>query len=185
MVCGEGALAGLALLLIWLCDLPLCGTILWSIADAAIGALLSIPMIVGMLIFLRLPTRSSAEMRRFCDAILRPIFHVCRWPELLLISLVAGVTEELLFRGALQTIATSWWGPTLALLASSVLFGLLHPFSIVYVVFAALMGAYLGALWLVFGNLLVPMLAHGAYDFVMLLMVVKDPVRWLGAHESR
>ena len=37
----------------------------------------------------------------------------------------------------------------------------------------AIAGLYLGALWLVSGNLLAPILAHACYDFLALLWFLK------------
>ncbi|MEC7377933.1 MAG: CPBP family intramembrane glutamic endopeptidase, partial [Pseudomonadota bacterium] len=45
---------------------------------------------------------------------------------LVLLSVLAGVGEELLFRGAVQGWLVAHTGPVTALLAASVLFGLVH-----------------------------------------------------------
>jgi hypothetical protein len=42
----------------------------------------------------------------------------------------------------------------------------LHAVTVTYAVLATAVGAYLGWLALTTGNLLVPMIAHGLYDFV-------------------
>jgi membrane protease YdiL (CAAX protease family) len=55
----------------------------------------------------------------------------------------------------------------------SVLFGIMHWISRAYAVFATILGFYLGWLWIASGNLLVPIVAHGLYDFVALVYVVK------------
>jgi membrane protease YdiL (CAAX protease family) len=56
-----------------------------------------------------------------------------------------------------------------------VLFGLLHPITPTYAVLAALMGAYLGGVWLASGNLLVPIVAHALYDFIALAYLLAPP----------
>jgi membrane protease YdiL (CAAX protease family) len=59
----------------------------------------------------------------------------------------------------------------LALLATSLLFGLVHFASRSYAVMASIMGLYLGILFQLTGNLLAPVVAHATYDFVALLWV--------------
>ena len=60
------------------------------------------------------------------------------------------------------------------LLAASVLFGLAHPITPAYAVLAAMIGVYLGWLWLAFDkNLLVPITAHALYDFLALIYLVR------------
>jgi membrane protease YdiL (CAAX protease family) len=60
-----------------------------------------------------------------------------------------------------------------ALAAASLLFGVGHWLSASYAILASLIGAYLGTLFLLSGNLLVPMLAHAAYDVVALLVLAR------------
>jgi membrane protease YdiL (CAAX protease family) len=93
--------------------------------------------------------------------------------ELALLALIAGFSEEVLFRGVLQVGLTDWLSPTGALLASSVVFGLVHWASRAYAVFAGVMGVYLGLLFLVQQNLLSPIVTHASYDFVALLLVAR------------
>ena len=46
-----------------------------------------------------------------------------------------------------------------------------------YGVLAALIGVYLGWVWLASGNLLAPVVAHALYDFVALVVLVRGP-KW-------
>jgi membrane protease YdiL (CAAX protease family) len=96
--------------------------------------------------------------------------------DLALLSLVAGIGEELLCRGVLQPVLGRWLGPAFGLAAASLLFGLLHPVSWLYIVLAGLLGAYLGFLYLATGNLLGPIVAHALYDFVVLVYIVRRPL---------
>ena len=87
-----------------------------------------------------------------------------------MIAALAGIGEETLFRGVIQAaVAQHVGGPRgvwLGLLVAAVLFGLLHPVTPMYAVLAGAIGLYLGWLWLVGGNLLLPIVTHGVYDFV-------------------
>lgn len=85
------------------------------------------------------------------------------------ISLLAGVGEEFLFRGVFQGAISRWWGQEIGWWVASLLFGLAHFVSIWYALLATISGLYLGWLWLHFDNLMVPVVAHGVYDFFALL----------------
>lgn len=88
--------------------------------------------------------------------ILKPL----QWPDLIWLGLLPGLSEELLFRGVmLSDLGLN----TVALLVSSVFFGLLHfsgPQHWPYVVWATVVGLILGYSALATGNLLVPIVAH-------------------------
>jgi membrane protease YdiL (CAAX protease family) len=49
----------------------------------------------------------------------------------------------------------------------------LHALTPTYALLAVLAGAYLGGVWLLSGNLLVVIVAHGIYDFVALLYLLR------------
>jgi membrane protease YdiL (CAAX protease family) len=104
---------------------------------------------------------------------LRPYFAGSTWGDLALVSLAAGMGEELLFRGLLQELLAIWVCPWIGLLLVSLLFGMAHFISRAYAVLAALMGAYLGGLSLVCDNLLVPIVAHALYDFLALMYLLR------------
>jgi len=55
------------------------------------------------------------------------------------------------------------------IVAASAVFGLLHPLGLAYVVWAAGVGAGLGALFLATGSLLAPAAAHGVYNLLALV----------------
>ncbi len=119
------------------------------------------------------------------DDLIVPMFQNCTWVELAAISLLAGLGEELLFRGVFQAAMAQWTGDFLphspaaamvgdwiALVAVAILFGLLHAVNVAYAVLATLMGLYLGWLWMATGNLAVPIVAHAVYDFLALVYIL-------------
>jgi membrane protease YdiL (CAAX protease family) len=111
------------------------------------------------------------------DEMLVPMFRDCRYTQLAILAALAGVGEEMLFRGVIQAAAASWiggpYGIELGLLIAAVLFGLLHFITPTYAALAGLIGLYLGGLWLAVGNLLTPIVVHGLYDFLALAYLVK------------
>jgi hypothetical protein len=111
-------------------------------------------------------------LRRLCeavDALVMPLFAQCNWLDFLLISLMAGLGEEALFRGVIQGPLANHLPPWAAIALGAVLFGLVHWITFSYAVFAAILGAYLGWLFWQFDNLLVPMIVHALYDFAALM----------------
>jgi membrane protease YdiL (CAAX protease family) len=78
----------------------------------------------------------------------------------------------MLFRGVFQAVLSRWAGTAVGLALASALFGLLHAITFTYAVLAGLAGAYLGALWLWTDNLLVSILVHALYDFVLLVYLI-------------
>ncbi|MFB6128023.1 MAG: lysostaphin resistance A-like protein [Halolamina sp.] len=93
--------------------------------------------------------------------------------------LLVGPAEELLFRGTVQGLLRDSWGPRAAVAAASLVFGAIHYWSVVgggpverllYVAVAAVLGAVLGMLYEVTGNLVVPALAHGAYNATLFVI---------------
>jgi len=91
--------------------------------------------------------------------------------------LLAGLGEEMLFRGVVQQALANWIGSPagvwIALGIAAVLFALAHSITVAYAVLAGLIGLYLGGIWLVSDNLLVPITTHALYDFMVLLYLVR------------
>jgi membrane protease YdiL (CAAX protease family) len=141
--------------------------------DALIGALATAPLFLLFQALLRSPWRHFEGIRAFLENHLRPVFG--RWTvgQLALVSLTAGCSEEVLFRGVLQGGLTQLLGPPLALVCASLLFGLCHLVTRPYGVLTAVIGLYLGGLWLLTGNLLAPITAHALYDFLALVYFLR------------
>jgi membrane protease YdiL (CAAX protease family) len=175
----EGGLAGLALLLGWLFQQPPLADCRWNAAALAIGVVATLPMLAVFVTVTRWPVGPLARMRRILDEFIMPLFSGCTLLGLAALSVLAGLGEEMLFRGVLQPVLGRWLGQPGGLLAASALFGLLHPITPTYIVLAAGLGLYLGWLALTTGNLLVVILAHALYDFLVLVYLLhrQRPVR--------
>jgi CAAX protease family protein len=173
----EGGLGVLALVVGWALDRPLGELIDWTVTGALWGAAAALPPIVLLLVCVRIPVWPFSDVAEVIDRMLTPMFRDIGLVNLAMISALAGLGEELLFRGLLQQGLANWiGGPAgvwIALAAASIIFGLVHPVTPTYAVLATLMGAYLGWLWIDTENLLVPIAAHGVYDFLTLTYIVK------------
>ena len=66
---------------------------------------------------------------------------------------------------------------------ASVFFGLVHPISFTYMVIVAILGLYLGTVWILSGNLLTVMITHALYDFAALAYLLR--IRPYGRADSR
>jgi membrane protease YdiL (CAAX protease family) len=173
----EGGLAVLALFIGGLFSQPPLETFTFDITAALIGVAATIPLLVLFYVLMRWPIGPMAPIRRFSLEVLCPVLSPCTVPDLGAISLLAGVGEEMLFRGTLQAALARESNLWLGLLAASVLFGVLHAITPAYAVMASVMGAYLGVLWLATGNILTPMIVHALYDFLVLWYLMAGPGR--------
>ena len=90
-----------------------------------------------------------------------------------MLATVAGIGEELLFRGLIQNALARLIPSPASLLATSILFGLAHFVTSTYALIAGLMGLYLGGLFLLQGSLVAPIVTHAVYDFFALLLVAR------------
>lgn len=154
------------------------------------GIAAALPMLIAIEIFKRIPWQPIKDLETLGDDEMLQTMLTLRPAELFAICLAAGVGEELLFRGWLlpwlagETLAK---GPSaiaeldvaspalwVAVIGSSLVFGLVHPITKLYVVVAAVMGVYFALLLLGTGNLLVPIVAHAAYDLAQLLLAARQ-----------
>ena len=86
---------------------------------------------------------------------------------------MAGIGEEVFFRGFLQGSLARVVNPWIALALVSALFGVVHMVSIGYAIFAGPLGFYLGMLLLLTGNLFVAVAVHTLFDFAAILLIVR------------
>jgi membrane protease YdiL (CAAX protease family) len=162
----EGSLIGVATGLGWWLEIDPLAHFVWDLAGLIGGLAATVPMFGLFAVAYRFPFGPFRKIKQFLLDALGPSLRACRWYDLLLVALVAGIGEEVLFRGVLQ--------PKLGIWGSSILFGLVHFITPAYAVTAGLIGAYLGWLHDAGGNLLAPIVAHGLYDFLAFLVVARD-----------
>jgi membrane protease YdiL (CAAX protease family) len=170
VVLGEGIMLASAITWAWWIKLPLrlgppAAGIVWGVLAA---------VALGLANFAFLNARGNrwpgGALRYVCRVIVRPLFeHVRAW-HIIVVSLLAGAGEEMLFRGVLQ--------PLVGLPAASFVFGAVHIGGrgfIGYGVWAACIGALFGWLMVETGGLLAPIVAHAVYDALALAYVRYGP----------
>jgi membrane protease YdiL (CAAX protease family) len=171
----EGGLIVLAWLLGGLLGQPPLGTFAWDYRAALWGLAGTVPMVALFLLMLRWPLGPLRRIKQFSEQVLRPLLAPCTVLDLFGIAVLAGLGEEMLFRGVLQGAFGQRSNPWVGLALASVLFGLMHCITLTYAVLAAVMGAYLGLVWQWTGNLLPVVLMHALYDFLVLLYLLRGP----------
>ncbi len=180
----EGGLLFLAFALGWLFSCPPLASIplegeAWgeNLLAVGLGIAATLPPVLGMLWLVHSRLRIFQSMQKLVDTVLIPMFRKASYWDLAAVCLAAGVGEEALFRGFLQsgltTLVPGFGGIVLAIVVTSGVFGLAHCISPSYFVIATLMSVYLGLLYLWTGNLLAPIVMHGLYDFVTLVYLLR------------
>jgi membrane protease YdiL (CAAX protease family) len=176
----EGGMAIVALVLGRLFDIRPMETFSWSWTGFGLGLLGTLPMLGLLIVFAKLPWGPFRRIVRIMNRDFLPFFRECGLAEIAIIALLAGIGEEMLFRsiiqGGLADLLSSHpiLGPILGLSVASLIFGLLHRITPTYAILAFAISLYLGGLWLLTGNLLVPITIHALYDFIAIIVLLKQ-----------
>jgi membrane protease YdiL (CAAX protease family) len=189
----EAGLAPLSLFLgWWLGHNPLL-EFSWGLAAALWGIAASLPLLLFFGLILRWPIGPLRRIKEFFEDEFIPLLAGCSWSDMALIAISAGVGEEMLFRGVLQSALGTRLGVGWGLALASILFGLLHPISLPYIFATVAVGLYLGAEFLLNGNLLAIMVTHAFYDFILMAYLLRihrpdtpisNPIFPLGSDEQ-
>ena len=137
------------------------------------GLLACAPMLAGLALALRSSWSPLVRLRRSMEEFVG-LLSRCTLLDLALISALAGIGEEALFRGVMQTGLAPSVGLPAAVALTSIAFGMAHYLTLTYAAYATLVSVYLGLLLIGYGNLLVPVVAHAAYDFVALVYLTRQ-----------
>jgi uncharacterized protein len=170
----EGGLVLLALLLGWLFDKRPLSRLNLDLAGVGWGLLAALPLLAAFFVMNRWPIGPLAGLKKFSETTVRPMMRPLTKIDLLGISCLAGLGEEMVFRGLAQDLLAGQIPVGWAIAAASLLFGLVHAITPTYFVLAALAGVYLGWVYAATGDIAAPIVAHAAYDFVALLVLVRD-----------
>ena len=148
----------------WIRGLGLLGHLRATGGDFLIG------LLSASVLCLSLPFFTSAwasrvlllrEMKGVWDDLLTPFGKSLTLAEISALAALSGISEEIFFRGAVQA--------EIGIVGASLLFGLLHPLNVSYVIWASGVGVAFGLLYQLTGSLIPPILCHSVYNLGALL----------------
>ncbi len=137
------------------------------------GASLNV-FVSGTLSFLPLPEEIIAAFENQYSALYgdTPL-----WLEILSIAVITGITEEIIFRGLVNSRLARGLRPGTVVMVSSVIFGLAHS-ALIAVVYSALLGMVFCLLYEKFRSVIPSILAHVAFNATSYLLAALDE-RWI------
>lgn len=172
----EGSLVIVAIVLGWIADVDPFASLIFSEAALAKGLLATLPLLILFFVLQQLPHPALQKIRSLLLETLGPRLYRRHWADLLILATIAGFSEEVLFRGVLQPWLEDAWNMTVGLVASNLIFALVHAVTPLYAALAMLVGLYLGTSLDYDGerNLLIPILIHSLYDFVAFVVILRN-----------
>jgi membrane protease YdiL (CAAX protease family) len=171
----EAALILVAMILGWIAGINPFENLHFSESAIALGIIGTMPLFLLFMTMEHIQAKSVVRIKNVLFETLGPHLHSYHWADLLVLASIAGLSEELLFRGLIQPWIESSWGMNAGLVGSNIIFGLAHAVTPLYAVLATLVGVYL-SLSLDYGgnrNLLVPIVIHGLYDFLAFVALMR------------
>ena len=167
------------------------GISVWDQMPASINAFLvglvaTIPMLIFLVFVYQSRAKEFVEIRVLIRDLLGETLAACRWYDLIILALLAGFSEEFLFRGTLEPLL-SRFGWLIGLVACNILFGICHAVTPTYAVMAGLMGGYL-SLSVRFGsepNLMIPVICHSLYDLIAFIVVRSSHLAYVAKSHAR
>ncbi len=105
-------------------------------------------------------------------AVLKDTLHELNQLEIIYVSALAGISEEIFFRGLLQGFS--------GIIIASVVFGVLHFLTFGYFLLTTMVGFYLGFIYIYSENINLPILVHTFYNifaFNMLKHIYSEKFR--------
>ena len=160
-------LTAAALLIAWIAGVDLRPLLRFELWQFAIGVAAVVPMSIVFFV--------APDLKDHVVDLLGRTLAECRLFDLVLLAAMAGIAEELVFRGALE----GWlrhYELVAAIVITNLLFGAMHPITVGYFLMAAGFGVYFSLLATLGPerNLTAPITAHAVYDFLGFLLVARD-----------
>jgi len=163
------ALMGLASIgLSFVFNTPLGPQLTLDINAVLIGIIATTPLAAFLWWFSNTTLEHFAAFRRSQIKFFSEVGFTFTPRRIALMAIAAGISEELLFRGVLQTWGAAFAPELLVIIVTNALFGMMHMRTALYALIAGLVGMYLGVLYMLTDNLLAPIAAHALYDAVAL-----------------
>jgi len=148
------------------------GRLAW--ASIPYGVVLGVALyLLGFMVFCSRWTQTVAMHELLTT--LHQLFKRFTWFQILVISLLAGIGEELLIRAVLQSFLIEGLGVFWGITCASIVFGILHFMTKTYVVLTFALGLLFGVAFYYSGSIVLVMVGHTVYDIIAFAMIVKFP----------
>ena len=171
----ESSLIFVAIALGWFADINPFEFIIFNEKAVINGILGTLPLCIIFLALNQQTTQSLQKIRQVLQDTLGPSLVNHHWADLFVLAAIAGISEEILFRGVIQPWLENSWGLMAGLVISGLIFGLIHAVTFLYFIMATAVSIYLG-LYLDYDNtrnLLTPIIIHSLYDFFAFFVIVR------------
>jgi len=171
----EGLLVGVSLGIGALCGIPIQCESSWE--AVLIGAAMAFPLLaLNHILWRRSLAHPTSVYARFSREVIVPLCQQVTVPMALLIAILSGFAEELLFRGVLNSLIERHAGALMAALVTSTLFAAVH-FVGLFKRFGGMIPLYTAVglyLWLLhreLHSLIAVMVTHGVYNFAAIVLI--------------
>jgi sodium transport system permease protein len=147
----------------WRATFKLYPTTAPAVTGGILLGLALVPVVQLLVSVQRLFWKGDTQMEKFMSDLFVPVLQAHPFIAPLLVGALAGIFEELLFRGPIQTALMRKNAPWFAIIVTAVLFAAAH-LDLHGLAFRAALGVILG--WVVWrtGSIIPAMLIHGFYD---------------------
>jgi membrane protease YdiL (CAAX protease family) len=122
----ESALILVAIVLGWCAGINPFASLHFSEIAIFYGILGTLPLFLLFLALQQMTADSVVSIRRLLLETLAPGLARCNWADLLVLAAIAGISEEVLFRGVLQPWLEKGLGMEAGLITSNIIFGLVR-----------------------------------------------------------
>ncbi len=143
-----------------------------------IGVIATLPLVIFLWWFSNTTLEHLAAFRRSQIKFFAEIGFSFTPARIALMAIAAGVSEEIVFRGVLQTWIDGYAPAFIAIIVANLIFAALHMRTILYALIAGLVGVYLGVLFVLTENLLAPIVTHALYDAAALEYTRRAVDKW-------
>ncbi len=178
MFIAQSAIVIVALLLVHFLKVPLGA---YTFTDPLVILLATLAAVMTYLLIFSI-TISRNRMGRAVHTLtqkIQPMFAGLSWTQILIIAILAGVGEELFFRGFLQTWIIGKTQIWIGIISASLVFGLLHYVNFTYFIITFILGIALGIVYHLSNDLALVILWHAIYDVLAIAVLSRYP-HWLG-----
>jgi membrane protease YdiL (CAAX protease family) len=171
----EGSLILVAYVIGWAADMNPWADLHFDATTLIYGVIGTVPLYMLFVVTFRSLNEELKTIRQFLIQQMGPTLAASRPYQLAYLALLAGVTEEALFRGILQPLIENHWGWLAGLMLSNAFFAMAHAITRLYAILAGLTGIYLGLSLDIAGyrNLGIPIAIHALYDFLAFIAVAR------------